>query len=36
MTIFGHSHKEWKRRAKEHKWFLVALVISFALGGVIL
>jgi preprotein translocase subunit YajC len=25
-----------QRRAKEHKWFIVALVISFALGGVIL
>jgi hypothetical protein len=36
MIIFNHSHKEWKRRVKEHKWFIVALVISFALGGVIL
>ena len=36
MIIFGHAPREWKRRAKEHKWFLVALVISFALGGVIL
>ena len=36
MINFNHSHKEWKRRAKENKWFIVALVISFALGGVIL
>ena len=36
MTIFGHTPREWKRIAKENKWFIVALVISFALGGIIL
>ena len=36
MIIFGHTPREWKRRAKDHKWFIVAIVIYFALGGVIL
>ena len=22
MIIFGHTPREWKRRAKEHKWFI--------------
>ena len=25
MIIFGHTPREWKRRAKEHKWFIGAL-----------
>ena len=36
MIIFGHTPREWKRRAKEHKWFIGALIISFVLGGIII
>ena len=36
MTIFGHTPREWKRRAKENKWMIVALVVSFILGGLII
>jgi len=36
MIIFGHTPREWKRRAKESKWMMVALVVSFILGGLII
>ena len=36
MIIFGHTPREWKRRAKDHKWFIGALIISFVLGGIII
>ena len=35
MIIFGHTPREWKRRAKENKWMIVALVVFFALGATI-
>jgi|TARA_R100001510_G_C7638304_1_gene196162 hypothetical protein len=35
MIIFGHTPREWKRRAKENKWMIVALVVFFALGAAI-
>tara|TARA_Y100001936_G_scaffold206837_1_gene211431 strand:- start:938 stop:1048 length:111 start_codon:yes stop_codon:yes gene_type:complete len=35
MIIFGHTPREWKRRAKENKWYVVALVVFFALGAAI-
>jgi hypothetical protein len=35
MIIFGNTPREWKRKAKEHKWFISSLVIVFILGGVI-
>ena len=31
MIIFGHTPREWKRRAKEHKWFIGALLVAFVL-----
>ena len=36
MIILGHTPREWKRRAKEHKWFIGVVIISFVLGGIIL
>ena len=36
MIIFGHTPREWKRRVKENKWMIVALVVSFILGGLII
>jgi len=35
MIVFGHTPREWKRRAKEHKTCLAALVVSFILGAII-
>ena len=36
MIILGHTPREGKRRAKEHKWFIGVVIISFVLGGIIL
>ena len=35
MIVFGHTPREWKRRAKENKWFIASIFISFVLGAVI-
>lgn len=35
MIVFGHTPREWKRRAKENKIYLAALVVSFILGAII-
>ncbi len=35
MIIFGHTPREWKRRAMLHKTSIIVAVISFALGATI-
>mgnify|MGYP007073192798 CR=1 FL=1 len=35
MIVFGHTPREWKRRALQHKLCWAALVVSFVLGAVI-
>jgi hypothetical protein len=33
MLIFGHTPKEWKRRAMLHKTCIIVAVVSFVLGA---
>ena len=35
MIVFGHTPREWKRRAMMHKASIIVAVISFVLGAVI-
>lgn len=35
MIIFGHTLREWKRRAMLHKTCIIVAVVSFALGAAI-
>jgi hypothetical protein len=35
MIVFGHTPREWKRRALLHKWCISSCIISFVLGAVI-
>jgi len=36
MILFGHTPREWVRRAGIHKKFILAVVIAFILGGIII
>jgi len=35
MIIFGHTVREWKRRAMLHKTCIIINVVSFVLGAAI-
>lgn len=35
MIVFGHTPREWKRRALENKMKIISYVVVFILGGII-
>jgi hypothetical protein len=35
MIIFGHTPREWRRRALNNKALIVSHIVMFILGGII-